>query len=234
MAERGLRCWGLSIKQLLFSLGFGEVWLCQGTNNERAFKILVEQRLKDIDMQTCLSEILNNSKLCTYYYNFKSEVIFEKYLACVTSNKFKRSLCKFRICAHKLSIEEGRWAHVPDNERICKCCNLSSVEDEFHFLLVCPAYHHLRNVYLPLSVFRYPTVEKFYYLMQSKNNDLINNLSKFIYFSFEKRQSILNSSWFSFLFCKALKQFVFFFITLCVIIYCPMFCTKGRRPGVIM
>jgi hypothetical protein len=30
-------------------------------------------------------------------------------------------------------------------ERLCKQCSLGAVEDEDHFLLVCPAYEHIRD-----------------------------------------------------------------------------------------
>ena len=33
--------------------------------------------------------------------------------------------------------------------RTCQSCNLNVVENEYHFLLVCPAYRNLRNSILP-------------------------------------------------------------------------------------
>ena len=56
----------------------------------------------------------------------------------------------FRVSAHRLEVETGRWhkpVAVPFNERKCRTC-LNCLEDEFHFLLECPLYHELRkNIY---------------------------------------------------------------------------------------
>jgi hypothetical protein len=43
---------------------------------------------------------------------------------------------------------------VPVQQRYCKLCNLGAVEDEDHFLLVCPAYQSVRERFkgsLPLT-----------------------------------------------------------------------------------
>jgi hypothetical protein len=42
------------------------------------------------------------------------------------------------VSAVFLRIEKGR--HTKGN-RICKHCSLEEVEDECHFLIVCPAFH---------------------------------------------------------------------------------------------
>ena len=34
---------------------------------------------------------------------------------------------------------------IPANERICKCCNMKVVENEYHFILVCPGYKDIRK-----------------------------------------------------------------------------------------
>ena len=48
---------------------------------------------------------------------------------------------------HNLAIERGRYENTPRDERICKNCNLNMVENEYHFLLVCPMYRDLRRKY---------------------------------------------------------------------------------------
>lgn len=55
-------------------------------------------------------------------------------------------ITKFRISAHKLSIERGRYARpkIPRNKRVCKFCN--EIENEMHFILFCKQYSGLRDV----------------------------------------------------------------------------------------
>ena len=44
-------------------------------------------------------------------------------------------LTRFRISAHKLEIEIGRYTtpKTPLENRLCKQCNSSEIEDEEHF-----------------------------------------------------------------------------------------------------
>lgn len=42
-------------------------------------------------------------------------------------------------------IEKGRQNSIPINDRLCKMCNKSVIEDEVHFLLNCEKYTELRQ-----------------------------------------------------------------------------------------
>ena len=42
-------------------------------------------------------------------------------------------------------IEKGRYLNLERNQRVCSMCNLNDIEDEFHFILRCPAYNDLRE-----------------------------------------------------------------------------------------
>lgn len=58
------------------------------------------------------------------------------------------SYCKFRLSAHKLAIESGRYHSTSRNNRFCNACNTDVVEDEIHFLFHCEAYSQLRIKHL--------------------------------------------------------------------------------------
>ena len=45
-------------------------------------------------------------------------------------------------------IEKGRYLDLEINQRVCSMCNLNDIEDEFHFILRCPADNDLRKKYL--------------------------------------------------------------------------------------
>jgi hypothetical protein len=62
--------------------------------------------------------------------------------------KFKEdrsTLYKFRISAHSLEIEKGRYYDIPRENRVCLSCKAGKVEDELHHFLDCPSYAHLRQ-----------------------------------------------------------------------------------------
>ena len=57
----------------------------------------------------------------------------------------KIALTRFRLSSHAFHIERGRYENVPRDERFCKCCYMSQIESENHFLLVSPLYAELRR-----------------------------------------------------------------------------------------
>ena len=64
----------------------------------------------------------------------------------VQNTSFRVALTKFRTSSHDLKIERGGY-HKPQpvapHQRFCPHC-FTEVEDEIHFLLVCPLYFNLR------------------------------------------------------------------------------------------
>ena len=57
-------------------------------------------------------------------------------------------------------IEKGRHLGIDRNFRNCQIflkSNVFVIEDEFHFMMVCPEYEHLRYECFPMKHFRiYP------------------------------------------------------------------------------
>ena len=64
----------------------------------------------------------------------------KKYLDDILETKYRLALSRFRTSSHSLFIETGRYDNTPRTERLCKTCNMNQIEDEYHFLLVCPEY----------------------------------------------------------------------------------------------
>ena len=73
------RGWVTNLKKLLFSDGFGLVWITQADGDEELVMKSVVLRLTDITKQTWNSEIDSSPKLSTYR-EFKSLLNPEKYL----------------------------------------------------------------------------------------------------------------------------------------------------------
>jgi hypothetical protein len=72
------------------------------------------------------------------------------------------------MSAHKLEVEQGRYYNVAKNQRMCKMCSKSEIEDEFRFLLVCPCYDN----------FRKNCIKKYYYEKPSTYN-IISSIESF-------------------------------------------------------
>ena len=109
---------------------------------------LVIQRLSDQYIQNWYSYVNNSPKLITYK-TVKIQFCHEKYLSCVLNYKHRVALSRLRCSAHKLMIEERRYRNTERNMRLCQFCNMNLTENEFHFLLVCPAFRTLRAACLP-------------------------------------------------------------------------------------
>ena len=80
------------------------------------------------------------------YRLFKTIFELEPYLYLTKIIKHWVALPRLRISCHGLEIERGRYhkpTSTPAHLRMCKDCE--SVEDELHFVCVCPKYDLLRE-----------------------------------------------------------------------------------------
>ena len=58
--------------------------------------------------------------------------------------KFKEdrsTLYKFRISAHSLEIEKGRYYNIPRENFVCLSCKAGKVEDKLHLFLTAHLMH---------------------------------------------------------------------------------------------
>ena len=77
---------------------------------------------------------IKQGKLRTYAL-FKSNFKKEVYLETVNDVQKRKCLTQFRVSAHRLEIESGRYKKKTVSERICKFCYLNTIEDEVHFFM---------------------------------------------------------------------------------------------------
>ena len=64
----------------------------------------------------------------------------------------------FRISAHKSYIEKDRHSGTARYYGLCKCCSRNDIEDEYHFILACPCYLHLRQKLIKKCYFYKPSI----------------------------------------------------------------------------
>lgn len=181
--------WAYHVKALLESLGFCNLW------TQQEFVVInykcIKQRIYDQYYQSWYSNINNSDRLLSYCM-FKHEFLLEKYLECIMDKRLRIALCKFRVSSHDLEIECGRYTRIARNDRCCKICKSSFIENEYHFLLICPAYANLRKQYLAKYYYTWPNIHKFSRLMMSQNKNELIKLSKFIFHASTLRLSLIN------------------------------------------
>ena len=71
------------------------------------------------------------------YKLIKNKFGIEKYLE-LNERNLRKSLTAFRISAHTLNIERGRYLHLKVEDRICNVCLV--IEDEIHALCQCKKF----------------------------------------------------------------------------------------------
>ena len=139
--------WAHQVKMLLCNNGLQNLGTYQTTLSTNYAQI--KTRLLDIYKQTWYSHINNSRRLETYAI-YKQTFDLETFLKSINTNKYRISLTKFRLSAHDLAIERDRHEGITcihREHRTCTNCQMGMVENEFHFLLVCPKYYDLRRFF---------------------------------------------------------------------------------------
>ena len=124
------------------------------------------------------------------YTKFKQELYVEDYVK-VNICRMQRSLiAQLRMGILPLNIETGRYFRKPLNERLCLLCDQNQIEDEYHFLCVCPVYKVERERFCSsIPGFEHLLPEnQLISMMTSK----ITNLVKYVGTIWYKRKMLMN------------------------------------------
>ena len=79
--------------------------------------------------------------------------------------------------AHQLKIKTGRYArnHVDRTQRFCTICECYDIEDEYHFILICPVYRNIGKKYINVKYIVRPSMFKLCQLLQEKEKHVLYN-----------------------------------------------------------
>jgi hypothetical protein len=182
--------WATSVRTILGNLGLNYAWIFQEVGNENIFITEVKRRLNDTFIQNWSSEIDMSTRADTY--KLFASFGYAKYLEHINIHKYRISLTRFRLSAHRLCIETGRWHKpnpIPRNERKCILCNM--LEDEYHFLFECELYKDLRIRYIKQYYRKRPNILKFIELITSERKRENMNLSVYVFKAMERRSALL-------------------------------------------
>ena len=101
--------------------------------HDKLSKIFIDQWKESLNSET--NKQGNMGNILRTYRKFINLFKFEEYLQ-FGSKTEQQTYTKFRISAHDLRIERGRYEGLKVEDRICNTYNLN-IKDEFHFLMIC-------------------------------------------------------------------------------------------------
>ena len=81
---------------------------------------------------------------------------------------------------------------MPIENRICECCNLNCIEDEYHVIFKCPLYNEIRHKNLTNVDHSIHNMYNFNKIMsENKDSEKVYALAKFIYNAMAKRKEVM-------------------------------------------
>ena len=118
----------------------------------------------------------------------------EPYLNVVNNRDVRKSFTRFRVSAHVLAIERGRYKNIKSENSICKNCQTQEIENEIHFLINCPKYSYEREnlcSHVAKTCINFEKLShqnKCIWLLSSEDTDIIIKVAYFIHKCFEIRK----------------------------------------------
>ena len=136
-----------------------------------------KEKLMELAQNDWKELILTKPKLRNYI-KFKKELGIEKYVLNIR-NKYERSVvAKLRCGILQLHVESGRFNQTNLENRTCNVCNNNVIEDEFHFVCICPEYSNAgTKLYYQYGAkntnfINISDADKFSYILENSNHDL--------------------------------------------------------------
>ena len=112
------------------------------------FEKMARTNIKDSFTEYWNQEVNKQPPRLQFYAQVKTEFRREKYVETLPFRDRQR-ISKLLCSNHHLEVEKGRHNNIERGNRLCKMCSMGAIEDEKHFLDVCPAYEELRTKIIP-------------------------------------------------------------------------------------
>jgi len=151
------------------------------------FSSLKQKCLKNEWSKSLESPVLKLYKECKHVFGY------EKYLD-ILPRGLRFYFCRLRLSVHPLRMQTGRYdrPRTEPEDRYCLCCDLRDLEDEYHFVCICPCYMAIRKKYLRKDLYDNPSMFKFINYLNSQNKIELVNLSSFVKDALAIRNSKFN------------------------------------------
>ena len=132
--------WCSDIRRISYLLNMPEVY-----RSRTAFDLQATENKVHELMQREWSTNLQLKPKLRFYLNFKTELYVEPYVKYNVRRVERSVYAQIRLGMLPLHIETGRYLNTPLDQRICRMCDMNVIEDECHFIFVCPTYVNERQ-----------------------------------------------------------------------------------------
>ena len=185
--ERCTNNWCSDVKNIFSELGFSQYFNSKYIIDLKMFEQAVRNHYCDI----WRNSIMNAPKLRTYM-TLKTEYELEQYVKLNLAKNERSVLAQFRCGILPIRVETGRYVGELLEERLCRFCDLQSVETECHFLINCPFYNDIRtnifkNILQSPAFIQFDNATQLNYLMRNHPRNAAKYLTSAI---FRRKQTI--------------------------------------------
>ena len=185
MQNRGKTAWVSHIKSVLCYNELEQVWLF-GRGNDKIFFNELKERLYSSFWHGWWDQLESSERL-SVYKGYK--ICFEREM-CVHflwRDVYRNAFAQFRMGVSQINVHQHRFSPTARNVA-CPLC-VEEKETEIKFLLECPVYVFLRHKYLPDKASAHDNRSRFQSLMNSKAQQTVFNVAKFLVCAFNLRTS---------------------------------------------
>ena len=191
--EQNKRTWATSVCYVLYKYGFDDVWVNQGAGNEGLFLKEFKSRLISSYEQDWMDG-LNNKERYSFYSTFKSSLSLSPYLSDLKHVKARNFLIRLRLGVSPLKIHKFRYSrNRTDVDYSCPFCPYVT-ETEVHFVLACPKYTEIREMYIPRKYYRCPSSFKLALLLAVTNKSVLLRLATYAMKAFQLRAALSSNA----------------------------------------
>ena len=190
LGARGKRNRVSNVRCKLNQFGFSHVWLNQGVEGINQFLHVLRERLIVCRWQEWNSHVQSSDRF-SVYKTFCTVHDMKMYLKLNIGRHLKFIMTRFRLGISDIAVHYYRYKRHTDNDLFCPLCR-EAQENELRFVLCCPMLSDLREQFIPAKFHKFPSSFRFRLLLASNNENIVRNLSVYLYKAFKLR-SILSS-----------------------------------------
>jgi len=169
--------WVYNVKKLLVDYEFVDIFDNAHVLNTKSFPLVFKMKVIEMYKREWY-DTLNKSIVMDLHKFFKSNFGYEMYLD-VLPKSLRIFFSRLRMSVHHLRIQTSRYTNDnrPRNERYCVVCNSHDIEDEYHFICICPCYSNVRKQYIDKIYYVKPSVYKYLQLLTTVDKQELINIS---------------------------------------------------------